>query len=519
MFVKVQFQGSKKFIKLNDGFTFTDFITEVQSRFEMHTGADLRIYDESHTEIEQDLLGELLEADPKSTLIIEDLSKVCVSEEAASSCTDTQSITSPSSSELHVPSGRCTKKSKMSEQSDEFRATSAKEMVLTAIKEKSKGDDILEEYKATNTLSNEMRRALVNILVGHMTEKHGRIPPVQQREQYALGIVTLFPSLKDPFSKKGYEHFYDAASGSGYLAWRLKTVLRNTRRTEKTEPTSLQGGPKVKRAISLEQQLDGDAALEAISLLAHTGVESTIFEKMRQTFRHRQELVQNADTATDVLKTFPRFLDTKGLVNQDFELLFNLDTSSKLMEKWDRTLKPKIIQEAKNLTQTPAVQRFLLSAEKSSEKANSAWDSDLSTLLLLVHLLPPSAGRKMAAKISATNAADKLVLFHKSCCSIDEHLGKVQSHQPYLLAVGRSQDEIDNYYIALDSKLIPCQTASSLGALDELFKVHYVFNISYDNALDNFYTFLQTTVYNIDVGKTKESPRVKELRAKFLNNT
>lgn len=24
------------------------------------------------------------------------------------------------------------------------------------------------------------------------------------REEYALGIVTLFPSLKDPYSKKGY---------------------------------------------------------------------------------------------------------------------------------------------------------------------------------------------------------------------------------------------------------------------------------------------------------------------------
>ncbi|KAL1276661.1 hypothetical protein QQF64_036284 [Cirrhinus molitorella] len=76
--------------------------------------------------------------------------------------------------------------------------------------------------------------------------------------------------------------------------------------------------------------------------------------------------------------------------------------------------------------------------------------------------------------------------------------------------MGRSQDRIDSYYFALDNKLIPCQTAGSLGGLDELFKVHYIFNMSYDNALINFYTFLQTTVSSIDVGKTKESPRVKE---------
>lgn len=55
------------------------------------------------------------------------------------------------------------------------------------------------------------------------------------------------------------------------------------------------------------------------------------------------------------------------------------------------------------------------------------------------------------------------------------------------------------------------------GACDELFKAHFVFHLSYDVALVNFYTFLQTTVYNIDVGKMKESPRVKDLRVRLLN--
>lgn len=35
-----------------------------------------------------------------------------------------------------------------------------------------------------------------------------RIPTQKQREQYSLGIVTLFPSLKDPFSKKGYVRLF-----------------------------------------------------------------------------------------------------------------------------------------------------------------------------------------------------------------------------------------------------------------------------------------------------------------------
>ncbi|CAL8406480.1 unnamed protein product [Arctogadus glacialis] len=70
---------------------------------------------------------------------------------------------------------------------------------------------------------------MVNILAAHMTEKEGRIPQRLTKEKNALGIVTLFPSLQDPMSKKGYEHFYDAQSGSGFLAWRLKTIQRKTK--------------------------------------------------------------------------------------------------------------------------------------------------------------------------------------------------------------------------------------------------------------------------------------------------
>lgn len=40
------------------------------------------------------------------------------------------------------------------------------------------------------------------------------------------------------------------------------------------------------------------------------------------------------------------------------------------------------------------------------------------------------------------------------------------------------------------------------------------FSMSYDQELCNF-TFLHTTVYGIDVGSVKESPRVKEIRARI----
>ncbi|XP_056441485.1 uncharacterized protein LOC130378917 [Gadus chalcogrammus] len=281
-------------------------------------------------------------------------------------------------------------------------SSAAKEVI-----ERSLVEDILEEYRGENSLSHRTRRQLVNILASDMTERHGRFPSRQQKEKYALGIITVFPSLKDPFSPKGY-------------------------------------------------------------------------------------------------------------VNQDFLLLFGAETATKLLEKWDTSFKPKVIKEAKQLTPSTDLCHLLKAAEKLAENDDNDWDSDMASVLLLLHLLPPSAGRKRRTKISPRDAADKMVHFHKSCCSIDEHLQE-RDGKPYILAVGRTQSRIDTFYIAVDKQLIPCQATSSLGAFDELFKSHYAFNLNYDESLVHFYSFVQTTIFNIDATSTDESPRVRELRATILN--
>ncbi len=71
-------------------------------------------------------------------------------------------------------------------------------------------------------------------------------------------------------------------------------------------------------------------------------------------------------------------------VNQDFVLLFDLNTSSKLLERWDGTFKPKIIQEARNLTKTSPVQRLLISAEKPPENATDSSRQKSSINLIVV---------------------------------------------------------------------------------------------------------------------------------------
>lgn len=173
------------------------------------------------------------------------------------------------------------------------------------------------------------------------------------KEFHALGIVSLFPSLKDPYSKKGYvslfsllctyvkrkclcprdttnaclfltkvflffqEHFYDFQSNTGFLEWRVKTVQRKFRTSSTPhKKVQLRGGPTSPRVSGTsDDQRTGDECMEAISLLQHTTNCDVVFQKMRETFQYRRQILQDPQISADVLKIFPRFLDVKGLVS------------------------------------------------------------------------------------------------------------------------------------------------------------------------------------------------------------
>ena len=102
--------------------------------------------------------------------------------------------------------------------------------------------------------------------------------------------------------------------------------------------------------------------------------------------------------------------------------------------------------------------------------------------------------------------------------AVEEHLNSIKDiKQQYLLAVGPKKTSIHVYYIVLDKQAIPCNSSNAVGAFDELFKSHFVFGTSYNKVLHNMFTFIQTTIYEIDIGQVKETPRVAELRARLLN--
>lgn len=108
-------------------------------------------------------------------------------------------------------------------------------MIENVLKNKPGGDRIINEYAQTKSLTDSRRRDMVKILVAHMTSEHGYVenfcctshiyfskgvfytfnsvhnlclcrtsPPRRVKEDYAKGIITLFPYLADPRSRFGY---------------------------------------------------------------------------------------------------------------------------------------------------------------------------------------------------------------------------------------------------------------------------------------------------------------------------
>ncbi|KAJ8375057.1 hypothetical protein SKAU_G00056370 [Synaphobranchus kaupii] len=536
MLVQVEWKGVLKWVRIpmkDDFYDFFQFIQEVAVKFDFPSGAHVNLKDSSGVDVDADVFDELVRGAAVSFKVFteercgtedhsaenEGLEISFCSDEGASSAVE--STSSSASSAKSTSSGSTvtlestkTWKRKLTEGPPDSKV--AKDTVYVALHQKPGGEDVFKEYSKTKSLSDQTRRKLVNILVADMVETHGRIPPVNVRVTYALGIVTLFPTLKDLSSPTGYEQFYDPHSGQGYLGYRLKTVQRNmtsdSRNGRNNNKCTRQDGPKSRRETSTSEQLLGDECREAVSMMKHSADQSVVKETMKATFKHRQSMVHDEDKSALVLDHFPRFLDTPGLIDQDFKMIFGEDISRKFIAKWPTFYKPRVITACKDLHPGTHVDDLLSAQEESNDYG---WDSDLAALLLLVHLLPPTAKGKKMGKVSASDAADHVIKFVKVGTSMDTFLGRVGSTQPFLLGVGEKKSSIQKFYVILDQKAIPCEAQTAVAAFDELFKAHFVFAVSYDDALFSFYTFIQTTVYGIDVGTARESPRVKEIRVRL----
>ncbi|XP_041828521.1 uncharacterized protein LOC121643521 [Melanotaenia boesemani] len=378
MLVKVRFGEIQKYVKVaqtNEGYEdFNTFLQKVIQKLDLPLETELHLTDESGTDVDADVFEELLRAGNLTVRVTSERSTVLLqpdpSKTSVESSTSVSSFPSAFGDSFSSDSSDATvifEKNGGRRTHSEWE--SAKETVRNALQAKPGGQVIFDEYEKTKKLKDSTRRKLVNLLVADMVEIHGRIPPVSVRRKYALGIISLFPSLRDPYSDNGYEHFYDPQSGSGYLAWRLKTVQRNSAAQSRRSSTNTvhQDSPKRRREfLTHDKQLLGDECHEAVSFLKHSTDVSTIKEKMRATFQYRQSLVQDQRSSLTVLDVFPRFLDIPGLIEQDFIQMFGEEVSGRFLARWPTFFKARILADCKNMTSNEHIENLLSMQQDSS---------------------------------------------------------------------------------------------------------------------------------------------------------
>ncbi|XP_029011790.1 uncharacterized protein LOC114858567 [Betta splendens] len=441
MLIKAKLNNEQKYIKISEP-NLAEFLNSAFMKFSMPPVTDgVKVFDETGTEVDAEVFEEVAQQPNAGVFTIRfdtdsegTLSAACQQDSNASQ-------PDPASLELSVCSSEGTvilelescnsddtiildKNSPSRKRQREN--DNAKHVVESTLAKKPGGDRIIKEYNRTKGLTDSSRRQMVNILAADMTETYGTAPPRHIREMYAQGIVEMFPYLMDPYSKKGYEHFYDGESGTGYLAWRLKTIQRRSSSAESRGPSHLLagGGPTAKREALFNPEviLSEEQCKEAMSLMKYCSDEATIKEKMKVTFERRRNMVLDKEKSSFVLDEFPRFKDVEGLIAQDFHLQFGHDVAARLLERWPTTFKQKVIQQSKTLPSSADLEVLIQCAEATSEEVDmddilvSGWDSDLSSIILLLHLIPPSAqGRKRPGRVSASQAEKHLVVFKKVC--------------------------------------------------------------------------------------------------------
>ncbi|XP_011641113.1 uncharacterized protein LOC105429675 [Pogonomyrmex barbatus] len=123
---------------------------------------------------------------------------------------------------------------------------------------------------------------------------------------------------------------------------------------------------------------------------------------MRKSLKYRRTIILDPKLSNNILiefPQFPRFLDTPGLIQKDFEALMP-EYSSKLNEKW-HDLETRIVQISKNIL-------------KKKSKDIALWDATTQTLFLFLHLLLPTAKEKKKPNHATVDVAmSRLISFHQ----------------------------------------------------------------------------------------------------------
>ncbi|XP_063961476.1 uncharacterized protein LOC135155655 [Lytechinus pictus] len=419
--------------------------------------------------------------------------------------TSNSSVSIPSSSSTSIIKPPEAKKIKMAH---DIRAILSK---------RREGEELIKEMEE-GCISYNSRKLIVNTLVSHLIETYTKWPKTEQKLAMAKCIVTQFPAL-DNDDHDAYLTWFTPASqnktkdSSGYIEMRLRNVrYRDPARTPKESNKKVQANLPNTEDLDLSSDKDEEVDAKIKWLQDHKEPRQQVRSWMRDTCKARAGYIRdNKDKPVqELLLLFPRLIDTEGMVDQDFRILFP-QSADKLFLTW-----PKFCRHVLNYAEKQVDWRLYLNFKGAVETDEQEVNLSLQVLPML---FPP--GKKKGAKgrsgSSTKDEARKAFVQRKEIgTNIPGFLDQKTQTQPFVLIQGEI-DKPEQVFVVVENSTIPC--TSLLKGIDICMKLVYILDMDYAWQCQHVWDFLQKNVYKLGQvkGRGTSVPAVTLLKT-YLEN-
>ncbi|XP_055714951.1 uncharacterized protein LOC129809165 [Phlebotomus papatasi] len=213
---------------------------------------------------------------------------------------------------------------------------------------------------------------------------------------------------------------------------------------------------------------------------------------MKKTFKYRRNFLQTS-LKSNILLEYPRFQDTYGLIHQDFKTLYP-DDNENLVGLFQPDFQEKL-QTLGNLNTITG--------------QNKDWCSEIIATLCWITLLRPTGNGRGTKRPPLKRAFMDFIVFQ----SENEELTPKSS--PTIIAQGGTRSDVRRFFVSVDGTLIVTNN-TFIDAFDIFFKLHFVFEIKYEDTLRNFLTYLEYYVFKI-TDRSIPNTTVNKCRMLLLN--
>nr|XP_054775350.1 uncharacterized protein LOC129283671 [Lytechinus pictus] len=386
------------------------------------------------------------------------------------------------------------------------------------------GEKLVKELEE-GCLSYMSRKDIVKTLVSHLMTQYGDRPSKDVKVAMAKAIVSQFPMMNN---KEGDAHLTwfspsqvmengKKKDSSGYLEVRLRNV-RN-RSTVKIGPMSSSTKPHRVLTSTAKLNLSKGGDVEDIDgkikwLKHHTEPKQQVKTWMQETCTARASFIRENKglPAKDLLERFPRLIDSDGMVDQDFRILFPKSADA-LFVKW-----PKYIDLILKYAEKQNFEQHLRceEAKTDAEKCNLSF-------LVLPFLFPPGqirgskSSKSRYVRATVQEASASFIQRREIGTNIPQFLEENRHAQPFVLALGNRMLLPEQVFVIVEQCTIPC--SDLLQGVDRCFKLIYILDVEFPWECQHVWDFLQKCMFKLGEGKGRDSsvPAVTLLR-NFLEN-